>query len=174
MLKNKIRKIFCSTIRKNLFTTRARANNNNNIKSEYIEHIKALGFKMHGEQFCTPRRTQKNINMQKLKMDINKLYDYNYINNCNSKNNEKKEYERNDLDLFLLILDIHLKIENIFLKMKKNNLIIFFYIKNKNKLIMINAIIDLIIKFFNIVKLVYVDIDFLVEINKNRLVRKTI
>ena len=174
LLKNKIKKNFCSTMRKSLFTTRTNknANNNNNIKNEYIDQIKTLSFKLLNEPLNTPRKGIKN-NVYKLKLDNNKLYDYNY-NNYYSNNNEKNDYERNDLDIFLRILDIHLRIESIILKMNKSNVIICFDIENNNKLKMIKSIIDLINKFFSIIKLVCFDIDFLIEINKNRLVRKTI
>ena len=171
LLKNKIKKNYCSTIRKSRFTTKTSKNNNrNNIKIEYIDQIKTLSFKMLNEPLNTPRRGGNNI--QKLKIN-NNVMDYNYIN-YNSNNNEKKEYERNDLDIFLRIIDIHLRIENLVLKMKNNNLIKCIDIENNNKLNIIKSIISLINKFFNIIKLVSFDIDFLVEINKNRLVRKTI
>ena len=171
LLKNKIKKNFCSTIRKSLFTTKANKNaiNNNNIKNEYIDQIKTLSFKMLNEPLNTPRKGIKN-NIYKLKLDNNKLFEYNSNNNTKNDN----DYERNDLDIFLRILDIHLKIENIILKMNKSNIIICFDIENNNKLKMIKSIIDLINKFFCIIKLVSFDIDFLIEINKNRLVRKTI
>ena len=171
LLKNKIKKNFCSTMRKSLFTTRANknTNNNNNIKNEYIDQIKTLSFKLLNEPLNTPRKGIKN-NVYKLKLDNNKLFEYNSNNNTKNDN----DYERNDLDIFLRTLDIHLKIESIILKMNKSNVIICFDIENNNKLKMIKSIIDLINKFFSIIKLVCFDIDFLIEINKNRLVRKTI
>ena len=168
LLKNKIKKNFFSTMRKNLFTTKA-SKNNNNIKNEYLEQIKALSSKIQNEAINTPRKVGKN--MYKFKTN-NKFFDYNY--NYNSNNNEKNDYERNDLDIFLRILDIHLRMENIILKMKNSNLMICLDVGGNNKLNMIKSIINLINKFFKIIKLVSFDIDFLIEINKNRLVRKTI
>ena len=173
LLKNKIKKNFEFTIRHNFFSTKLnkKRNNNNNIKNEYIEHIKSLSFKIINGQLNSPKKNLNNMNQ--LKMN-NKLYDYNHIKYNNINNNEKNDFERNDLEIFLKLLNTHLKIENIIMKMKNNNTILFLDIENKNKLKTIKDIMELIIKFFSILKLITFDIDFLVEINKNRLVRKTI
>ena len=111
--------------------------------------------------------------MHKLKLDNKKLYDINN-NYKHLNNNEKNDYERNDLEIFLRIFEIHLKIENIILKMKNSNIIICFDIENKNRLNIVKSLIELINNFFGIIQLVTFDIDFLIEINKNRLIRKTI
>ncbi len=173
ILKNKIKNNFNSTIKKSLFRTKSNKNNNltNNIKFEYIEHIKTLSVKLINEQINTPRKLFKN--MYKLKLDHNKLFEYNiFYKHLNSY--ENNDYERNDLEIFLNLLDIHLKIENIIMKMKNNNIILCLDIENKNRLNTVNNLIELIDHFFSILKLVSFDIDFLIETNKNRLVRKTI
>ena len=171
LLKNKIKKNFNSSIKKGLFRAKSNKYNNytNNIKNEYIEHIKTI--KLLNDQMNTPRKLFKDIH--KLKLDNKKLYDINnYYKQLN--NNEKNDYERNDLEIFLRIFEIHLKIENIILKMKNSNVTICFDIENKNRLNTVKTLIELINNFFSILKLVTFDIDFLVEINKNRLIRKTI
>ena len=161
LLKNRIKNNFFSSVRKSLFSTK---NNENNIKKDYIEHIKVLSFKGLSEQISNSRIVGKN----------SKFYDGN-----NSNKNEKCDYElfneKNDLDIFLRILIIHLKIEKVIMKRKKNernnNLICKENEKN-NGVKISDRITILINDFFGALKLVSFDIDFFVEINKNRLIRK--
>ena len=163
LLKNRIKKNFFSSVRKSLFSTK---NNENNIKKDYIDHIRVLPFKGLSEQISNSRIVGKN----------SKFYD-----GINSSRNEKCDYElfneKNDLDIFLRILIIHLKIEKVIMKSKKsernNNLICKENEKN-NGVIISDRIIILINDFFGTLKLVSFDIDFFVEINKNRLIRKII
>jgi len=163
LLKNRIKKNFFSSMRKSLFSTK---NNENNIKKDYIDHIRVLSFKGLSEQISNSRIVGKN----------SKFYDGN-----NSNKNEIGDYElfneKNDLDIFLRILIIHLKIEKAIMKSKKNernNNLIYKENEKNNGLIISDRIIILINDFFGTLKLVSFDIDFFVEINKNRLIRKII
>ena len=163
LLKNRIKKNFFSSMRKSLFSTK---NNENNIKKDYIEHIRVLSVKGLSEQISNSRIVGKN----------SKLYDGN-----NSNKNDKCDYElvneKNDLDIFLRILIIHLKIEKAIMKSKKNERNINLVRKENEKnngMVISDRIVILINNFFGTLKLVSFDIDFFVEINKNRLIRKII
>jgi len=149
-LKNKGKISFYSTIKKGLFYNKLNKNNENNIKKEYI---KALSYKV-------------------LKKKLSELKIIGSKKEANP-NNEELNNEKNDLDIFLRILNIHIKMEKVLLKNKDNNIICIDIEKN-NKLIVSKALIELINNFFETLKMVNFDIDFFVEINKNRLIRKTI
>lgn len=163
LLKNRIKKNFFSSMRKSLFSTK---NNENTIKKEYIEHIRVLSFKGLSEQISNSRVVGKNI--------YSKFYDGN-----NSNKKEKGDYElyteKNDLDIFLRLLIIHLKIEKIIMRKKtseRNNNLISKENEKNNGMTISDRIIILINDFFETLKLVTFDIDFFAEINKNRLIRK--
>ena len=148
--KNKGKINFYSTIKKGIFNNKMNKNKGNNIKKEYI---KALSYKVLKKKLSE----LKIIGSKKEK----------------NRNNEELRNEKNDLDIFIRILNIHIKIEKVLIKNKENNIICIDIEKN-NKLIISKVLIELINDFFEILKMVNFDIDFFIEINKNRLIRKTI
>ena len=148
--KNKGKINFYSSIRKGFLYNKLNKNNENNIKKEYI---KALSFKVL-------KKKLSELKMIGPKKEIN-------------SNNVELSNEKNDLDIFLRILNIHIKIEKILIKNKENNIICIDIEKN-NKLIISKLLIELINNFFETLKMVNFDIDFFFEINKNRLIRKII
>ena len=148
--KNKGKINFYSTIKKGIFNNKMNKNKGNNIKKEYI---KALSYKVLKKKLSE----LKIIGSKKEK----------------NRNNEELRNEKNDLDIFIRILNIHIKIEKVLIKNKENNIICIDIEKN-NKLIISKVLIELINNFFETLKNVNFDIDFFIEINKNRLIRKTI
>ena len=148
--KNKGKINFHSSIKKGLFYNKLNKNNEKNIKKEYI---KAMSYKV-------------------LKKKLSELKMIGSKKEANPKNEELSN-EKNDLDIFLRILDIHIKMEKVLIKNKENN-IICIDIEKSNKLIFSKVLIELINNFFETLKMVNFDIDFFIEINKNRLIRKTI
>ena len=148
--KNKGKINFYSTIKKGIFNNKMNKNKGNNIKKEYI---KALSYKVLKKKLSE----LKIIGSKKEK----------------NRNNEELRNEKNDLDIFIRILNIHIKIEKVLIKNKENNIICIDIEKN-NKLIISKVLIELINNFFETLKKVNFDIDFFIEINKNRLIRKTI
>ena len=147
LLKKRIKKNFFSSMRKSLFSTK---NNENNIKKDYIEHISVLSVKGLSEQISNSRIVGKN----------SKLFDGN-----NSNKNDKCDYElingKNDLDIFLRILIIHLKIEKAIMKSKKNEININLVRKENEKnngMVISDRIVILINNFFGTLKLVSFDI----------------
>ena len=175
-IKTKIQINFNSSIRKNLFNTNSYKNNKNknyNIKKECIEYIQS-SFKVLKRQLSNSKISKiiSKKNICNTKIDKGQLFNNNILNNKKKKSIEFK-YEKNDLDIFIRILNIHLKIENAFIKNNVNG-VICIDIENNNKITMVNKLIELINNFFEILKTIFFDIDFFVDINKNRLVRKTI
>ena len=148
--KNKGKINFYSTIKKGIFNNKMNKNKGNNIKKEYI---KALSYKVLKKKLSE----LKIIGSKKEK----------------NRNNEELRNEKNDLDIFIRILNIHIKIEKVLIKNKENNIICIDIEKN-NKLIISKVLIENINNFFETLKNVNFDIDFFIEINKNRLIRKTI
>ena len=148
--KNKGKINFYSTIKKGIFNNKMNKNKGNNIKKEYI---KALSYKVLKKKLSE----LKIIGSKKEK----------------NRNNEELRNEKNDLDIFIRILNIHIKIEKVLIKNKENNIICIDIEKN-NKLIISKVLIELVNNFFETLKNVNFDIDFFIEINKNRLIRKTI